>query len=265
MPDDRPDRFAKTVASAADAVILDLQDAVGAGNKDDAREHVRQWLVAGHDAMGRVNSAGGPWHDDDIAMAAELAQAVMVPNAQSPTELASIAARLPQTWVIPLIEPRWAWPRRCRSAARPESYAWRSVAESYAMQRATSRVSRRDLAAAREVNDAMEQAESAGDSNAVRDLDRQFHFFFYERCGMPALRDQINGMWQAFPWDLMLNSDERIANSRREHLEILTAVADGDIDSVAEATERHIRNGFAAITAHLTGTTGADPFDLDID
>lgn len=144
-------------------------------------------------------------------------------------------------------------------------YVVRRLAESYAMRRATSRMSRRDLAAAREAIDAMAQAEASGDLNAVRELNRTFHFFFYERCGMPALCDQINGMWQAFPWDLMLASDERVANSRHEHLEILTAVSEGDLDAVAEATERHIRNGFAAITAHLTGAPGADPFDLDVD
>jgi hypothetical protein len=34
---------------------------------------------------------------------------------------------------------------------------------------------------------------------------------------------------------------------------------------VAAATELHLRNGFAAILRHLTGSEGPDPFDLDVD
>jgi citrate lyase subunit beta/citryl-CoA lyase len=44
VPGDRPERFAKAVASGADLVILDLEDAVAADRKDGAREHVVAWL-----------------------------------------------------------------------------------------------------------------------------------------------------------------------------------------------------------------------------
>jgi citrate lyase subunit beta / citryl-CoA lyase len=40
VPGDRPERFAKALASGADAVILDLEDAVALPAKDAAREHV---------------------------------------------------------------------------------------------------------------------------------------------------------------------------------------------------------------------------------
>lgn len=40
VPGDRPDRFAKAAGSGADAVILDLEDAVAAERKDDARAAV---------------------------------------------------------------------------------------------------------------------------------------------------------------------------------------------------------------------------------
>ena len=38
VPGDRPERFDKAAASGADIVILDLEDAVPAERKDDARE-----------------------------------------------------------------------------------------------------------------------------------------------------------------------------------------------------------------------------------
>jgi citrate lyase subunit beta/citryl-CoA lyase len=44
VPGDRPERFAKAVASGADAVILDLEDAVVPERRPYARGEVAQWL-----------------------------------------------------------------------------------------------------------------------------------------------------------------------------------------------------------------------------
>ena len=50
VPGDRPDRFAKAVATGADLVILDLEDAVAPAAKAAARDAVVKWLTAGADA-----------------------------------------------------------------------------------------------------------------------------------------------------------------------------------------------------------------------
>lgn len=44
VPGDRPERFDKAVATGADLVILDLEDAVAPVNKAEAREAVADWL-----------------------------------------------------------------------------------------------------------------------------------------------------------------------------------------------------------------------------
>ncbi|HEV8690450.1 MAG TPA: aldolase/citrate lyase family protein, partial [Ideonella sp.] len=44
VPGHRPERFDKALAAGADAVILDLEDAVPAAEKDAAREAVMAWL-----------------------------------------------------------------------------------------------------------------------------------------------------------------------------------------------------------------------------
>ncbi|HEX5407063.1 MAG TPA: CoA ester lyase [Pseudonocardiaceae bacterium] len=44
VPGDRPDRLAGALTRGADALIADLEDAVGPGHKRAAREHVRAWL-----------------------------------------------------------------------------------------------------------------------------------------------------------------------------------------------------------------------------
>lgn len=87
VPAARPDRFAKAVAAGADVVVLDLEDAVAPEDKAVAREAVASWL-AGGGASGaspvivRVNGAGTPWHDDDVATARAHGVAVMLPKAE---------------------------------------------------------------------------------------------------------------------------------------------------------------------------------------
>ncbi|MGW4206038.1 HpcH/HpaI aldolase/citrate lyase family protein [Streptomyces sp. NPDC004726] len=105
VPGHRPDRFGKAAAGGADAVILDLEDAVGPDRKNEAREEVRAWLDQGHRAVVRINAAGTPWYGDDLAMVAGRAAAVMVPKAEDAAELDAVARRLPAgTGIVPLIE-----------------------------------------------------------------------------------------------------------------------------------------------------------------
>lgn len=141
------------------------------------------------------------------------------------------------------------------------TYVVRRLTETYAMRRATPRLSRRDLTQARRLLHKPDR--EVGPS--IRDRNREFHFLFYERCGMPALTERIAAMWQAFPWDLMLDTPHRAEQSHSEHLTIMEAVEDGDPDDVAAATELHLHNGFSAILLRLVGRPGPDPFNVDID
>ncbi|MCU1636676.1 MAG: hypothetical protein JWQ68_1915 [Cryobacterium sp.] len=52
VPGDRPDRFDKAVASGADLVILDLEDAVAPRHKDEARKNVVEWLASRRETEG---------------------------------------------------------------------------------------------------------------------------------------------------------------------------------------------------------------------
>ncbi|WP_455902044.1 HpcH/HpaI aldolase/citrate lyase family protein [Rhodococcus gordoniae] len=46
VPGDRPERFDKALASGADAIVVDLEDAVAADRKVLARETVARWIAA---------------------------------------------------------------------------------------------------------------------------------------------------------------------------------------------------------------------------
>lgn len=107
LPADRLERLTKARAAGADAVILDLEDAVAADRKDAARDALAAALADGDDAVPvlvRVNVAGTPWHAADLAACAALPLAgIVLPKAESEDAVASVAyaTGLP---VIALIE-----------------------------------------------------------------------------------------------------------------------------------------------------------------
>lgn len=110
VPGNRPERFAKALGSGADAVIIDFEDAVPL----DAKEAARTALLSawsGFDAterarlLVRVNPAGTPWHEADLAALGGLPSlgAVMLPKAENPQQVEQ-AFRTSSMLVLPLIE-----------------------------------------------------------------------------------------------------------------------------------------------------------------
>jgi citrate lyase subunit beta/citryl-CoA lyase len=69
VPGDRPDRFDKALAAGADAVIVDLEDAVAPAKKDEARAAIRNWLSATKPVLLRINADTTPWYADDLELA----------------------------------------------------------------------------------------------------------------------------------------------------------------------------------------------------
>jgi citrate lyase beta subunit len=72
VPGSRPELFAKALASGADAISIDLEDAVVEERKAEARERVRDWLRARPETTGalvivRVNAMDTPHFEADIA------------------------------------------------------------------------------------------------------------------------------------------------------------------------------------------------------
>jgi citrate lyase subunit beta / citryl-CoA lyase len=104
VPGDRPDRFAKAVASGADMVVLDLEDAVSPSRKAFARTEIARWLDsqsapipgAGPSASVRVNAPGSGPFTEDLQLLARLAEAghrleVRVPKVETPTQLGAFS------------------------------------------------------------------------------------------------------------------------------------------------------------------------------
>jgi citrate lyase subunit beta/citryl-CoA lyase len=104
VPGSRPDRFATAVAAGPGLVILDLEDAVGAADKDSARTDVLTWLLAGNVAMVRINPPGSPWYADDVAMVGEAVVPVMLPKCEHAGQVTDLAASLGDVGIVALIE-----------------------------------------------------------------------------------------------------------------------------------------------------------------
>ncbi|MBU1383385.1 MAG: CoA ester lyase [Alphaproteobacteria bacterium] len=99
LPASNPRAIEKARGLNADAVILDLEDAVA----PDAKAEARQAAVAGLTAGGfaprvgvRVNGLDTPWGADDLAALAGLTpDFVVAPKIESPEAVREVAARLP--------------------------------------------------------------------------------------------------------------------------------------------------------------------------
>ena len=111
VPGTKPDRFAKALASGADCVCIDLEDAVPAREKDDARAAALDAVATLGDPRlairinGMMTRAGLA---DALALAAAPVRPALlfVPMVESPVELAQLRAVLadPAVAFVPLIE-----------------------------------------------------------------------------------------------------------------------------------------------------------------
>lgn len=102
VPADRPERYEKAAASGADGIVLDLEDAVAASSKMDARNALRTDFTD-VPVVVRINAVGTPWHEEDLAAIRRLpAAAIMIPKAEMAT-LSACAAAVDRP-VIALIE-----------------------------------------------------------------------------------------------------------------------------------------------------------------
>ncbi len=114
VPGNRPERYAKAVASGADTVCIDLEDAVPPGDRPAARTAAWQFIAAqpaGHSVgvrISRLSSADGL---RDLLALAEACSAsalapafVMLAKTESAADVTMLAAHLPGVPLIALLE-----------------------------------------------------------------------------------------------------------------------------------------------------------------
>lgn len=106
VPASRPERIPKALASGADAVIVDLEDAVEEALKDQARANLDAFLESHPEArlLVRVNAPDHPGHAADLELCRRHAgiRGVLLPKVESPAQVARTAATGKPVW--PIIE-----------------------------------------------------------------------------------------------------------------------------------------------------------------
>lgn len=111
VPGNRPERFAKALASGADRIILDLEDAVAPDDKSAARAAIQAWLPGLNDSqrstvLVRINDALSPWYSDDLLLLkpAKVAGVMLSKSEQTQQVEQVLAALAPGGQVVPLVE-----------------------------------------------------------------------------------------------------------------------------------------------------------------
>ncbi len=98
MPGSNARAMEKARELPADGVILDLEDAVAPDAKAKARELIIAALKQGgfgrREVIVRINGLDTPWWQDDLAVAAAVPDAILVPKVSGPQQLREVAKHL---------------------------------------------------------------------------------------------------------------------------------------------------------------------------
>jgi citrate lyase subunit beta/citryl-CoA lyase len=104
VPANRPEMFDKACRAGADAVIVDLEDAVPFADKAAARAALAGWLSPQQPVLVRINGADTEWFADDLALCgAPGVRGVILSKAERADDIARLKdAGAPA--ILPLVE-----------------------------------------------------------------------------------------------------------------------------------------------------------------
>lgn len=105
VPGNRPERYAKALSAGADAVIVDLEDAVPSQEKSAARQLIADWLTTERQVFIRINGPETQWFNDDIELCKNPGIAgIVLAKAQYVEDLAAVGNVVPSKPILPIIE-----------------------------------------------------------------------------------------------------------------------------------------------------------------
>lgn len=123
VPANRPERFSKAFQSGANAVIIDLEDAVGADDKSLGRDSLTNWLDSAEardvrvPILVRVNCLNSGFFGDDLRACRHPGVAgIVLPKAERVDDIASTSAVAP---VLPIVETALGFSRVSELATAP--------------------------------------------------------------------------------------------------------------------------------------------------
>lgn len=125
VPASKPELFQIAQESEADAIIIDIEDAVAAKDKAQAREETVRWLSSGHRAWVRINDAASEFWSGDCAALKDVPGlvGVMLAKTESSSHVNDTADRLPEGMpILALVETARGLQRVAEIANAPSTF-----------------------------------------------------------------------------------------------------------------------------------------------
>jgi DNA-binding GntR family transcriptional regulator len=160
--------------------------------------------------------------------------------------------RLESIGLVEVVPNRGGRVRPMSIADLRDTYEIRLHLETYAIERAASRFTDDDAAAARAALTDHVRLERAGEVESARAAHTAFHFAIYKASGSPWVVRSIRPLWENSERYRLLSLPARgsLARRREEHERILEACTERDPAAAAAELDRHLRR-----TANLTAKT----------
>ena len=98
---------------------------------------------------------------------------------------------------------------------------------------------------------AFERASAAGDSNAARGANYQFHRFLFGLAEEPLTLRFVQVLWAKYPFDIIGQIPGRAVRAAKEHARVIDAVISRNTEAAANATREHIRAGWDELNAAI--------------
>ena len=127
----------------------------------------------------------------------------------------------------------------------------RSLLETEAAQLGTAKLSEPDLAVMKGQLRRMEGAKRAGDPAEAARADLEFRRTLYAAADNPILLDLIDQVWLSFPGSILYGIPGRLAQSIKEHHEILDAVARRDPTVAGFCVQKHLLGALSVLEAYV--------------
>lgn len=155
---------------------------------------------------------------------------------------------------------RGAWVTPLSITDLEDLYAIRVELETEAVRRA-SPLSKADINRLTNFLDSADRASARGDRKRVLALNRDFHFFIYEKTQSPRRLRLIEQMWQHAERYQRLSLNYRHDAADEEHRSIIMALAMNDSHGAARAMQTHLETTVDLIRMALTSAPLAQSRD----
>lgn len=156
---------------------------------------------------------------------------------------------------------RGAWVTPLSIADLEDLYAIRIELETEAVRRA-SPMSRADIEQLTNILDSADRASVRGDRKRVLALNRDFHFFIYEKTQSPRRLRLIQQMWQHAERYQRLSLNYRHDAADEEHRDVIAALAKDDSRGAARAMRRHLETTVDLIRTAFSSTPDVQSIQL---